>query len=745
VLALVGTDAVDADHGPITTAYSLSAPAGQPAVVSPLTTLVVAQAAATGLSATAAEAAVRELLGITGSLFADYTKTLASDADAAHAATVARLVVVTTQQQLADTAGAKAADGSALSRADIASAVQAGLLANLPSVAQQASQPEVVAAFKTAVDKNASAADKAAAATALGTAAASVATDTGISKDTIASTVAVAKLPPAPESTEAPAASLTLRWFTYSNASNYNFRLYKGTAAQNTVVNGLRQFTEYREQARTANGFYQQFGEGLNNWPRNQMMWTGSEWFDCPAAFVHQATPWSASGQSDTVYCKAYKSTNKRAERDISGKTMADIVKEIRAYTRTDSSGSFADWGPDPQANASALAASFPAGSKLFYYAGADVVNPESYNTTSGDLVVPYLAAVAGGVKAECDKVNSTNAAKFLVTGPITLEQVIAGSTGTPCVYGPTGSPSGETANEWWSNSTLSVGDVSLPYANSTGYYTEGLKRLRVSFAAGNVAKYWLCLRRASDGSTRNCTAAGTGSYSIETLGDARVLRLAGQPAVAGTLGYTRTLVERGGHVWYGYRTKLTTTSQLRLNKPATEALFSALGIPAPRTGATLTPDTLLRNYTSFNGAVNNGGVGRFNRSALALMPNDNSGLVGAWALDASDPTSQTFFFFADGTYVMTDPQGDEGPNSCGGAGYEKGTYSYDAASKQFNGLGTSIDTNACAGLHDTTQTGVNNGFSGLPATLVLSADGKTANFTSNVSSESLTIIRLTP
>ncbi|MGS0758199.1 hypothetical protein ACVBEH_27995, partial [Roseateles sp. GG27B] len=30
VLALVGTDAVDADHGPVTTAYSLRAPADQP-------------------------------------------------------------------------------------------------------------------------------------------------------------------------------------------------------------------------------------------------------------------------------------------------------------------------------------------------------------------------------------------------------------------------------------------------------------------------------------------------------------------------------------------------------------------------------------------------------------------------------------------------------------------------------------------------------------------------------------------
>ena len=39
MLALVGTDTVDADHGPVTVAFSLQAPADKPAVVSPLSTL----------------------------------------------------------------------------------------------------------------------------------------------------------------------------------------------------------------------------------------------------------------------------------------------------------------------------------------------------------------------------------------------------------------------------------------------------------------------------------------------------------------------------------------------------------------------------------------------------------------------------------------------------------------------------------------------------------------------------------
>ena len=67
-----------------------------------------------------------------------------------------------------------------------------------------------------------------------------------------------------------------------------------------------------------------------------------------------------------------------------------------------------------------------------------------------------------------------------------------------------------------------------------------------------------MCLRRASDGSPRNCKPAGAGSYSIETLGDGRAMRFAGLPAIAGNLGYNRVMVERSGRVQYGSRSKLS-------------------------------------------------------------------------------------------------------------------------------------------------------------------------------------------
>jgi len=726
VLALVGTDAVDTVNGPVTTAFSLKAPADRPAVVSPLTTLVAAQAEAAGSTSAEAEKALQDKLGIASSLFDDFSRQ--TDAASQHAANVARLLVVTTQQQTAATASARDSAGQPLSRADVAAAINQSLLTLLPSLVAAATDPAVAQAG--------SAADKAAA---IQAAATKVAAEAGLTSDNLGSVVAVSKIAPVGDATDAPAAGAVLRWFSFTDAGNYNLRMFKATAQQNVVVDGQRQFTEYREQSRASNGnvtFYQQWGEGLNNWPRNFIVWTGSTWFDCPTDFVHQATPWSAKGQSDSLYCQAYKGSSKRVASDISGLKMADVVKEIRAYPLLDNAGRFADWGPDPVVHAAALEATFPAGSLLYYYTATDVANPDGYGITSNDLIVPYNAAVAAGgaAGAECQKVTSTNFAQYQ-TAASTLEQVVAATPGTPCTYG-VGNNTGETANEWWGQSTVNIGDVPDPYANATGYYKSGLKDLRVSFAAGNVANYWLCLRRASDSSPRNCRAAGTGRYSIETLGDARVLRLAGQPAIAGNLAYTRILVERGGAVYYGSRSKLAVTHQLRPNGAAASALFAALGMPAPRSAAPLTADSLLALY------VNAFGPGTLNRASLALMANDPAGIVGAWALDsATDARTQVFFFFANGDYVMADPQGDTAPSRCGGPGLERGTYSYDKAAGLLRFTGNTLDTNGCAGAHDTSNPA--SPF-GPPLGFALSGDGKAVSVAFADGSGTGTFLRLT-
>ena len=87
-------------------------------------------------------------------------------------------------------------------------------------------------------------------------------------------------------------------------------------------------------------------------------------------------------------------------------------------------------------------------------------------------------------------------------------------------------------------------------------------------------------------------------------------------------------------------------------------------------------------------------------------VANDQASVVGAWAFDVPDQTlgMQHFVFYPDGTYLMIDPVGDL-QNHCGGPGIEYGTYTFVTTSRALTFTGTFIDTNGCAGGHDTTST----------------------------------------
>lgn len=726
VLALVGTDAVDADHGPVTVAYSLSAPADQPAVVSPLSTLVVAQAAGSGQSTAEAALAVQQALGLSSNALADFTLPGAERA----AGDAARLLVLAAQQQLSATADARASDGSVLAKADLARAVQTTLLNNLPALAN--------ALATSGLTPASSATERAAA---LGAAATGFATTQGLNASNAGAVVAMAKIPTTPESSNTPAAAgLTLRWFEYSDAGNYFFRQFKSTAEQNTVVNGKRRFTEYREQSRSSNGVntaYMQWGEGLNNLARNLRYWNGSAWFDCPTEHVHEATAWDAQGRSSSAYCGVFSSSNQRRARDISGLKMVDVVKEIRAFPLKDGTLNYANWGPDPSTHAAALAGNFPAGSLLYHYTGTDTNAVDQHGTALGDAYMPYVAAVAAGSSNECNQVTPSNSWLWQETNTTSLDTLIARNTGTPCVYSPRSTSTGTVPNEWWGASTVTVGDYPVVYNDPDGYFRSHVRQLRASFVSGgSTVRYWSCLRRANDGSPRNCSSLGTGSYRIDTLGNSRVLRFNGLPAEAASMLFDRTFVEIGGQVWHGSRSRPQVSAQQRLNLQATQALFTALGIPAPRSGAPLTADSLLRDYTSHAARVNTGGIGWVNRGALGFMAQQANGVVGAWTLSATgSPRAQTFWFFEDGRYVMADPMGDTGPNRCGPSGYEVGTYRYEGGRLSITGI--SLDTNLCAGLHDSTDG------SRFDAALSLSADGQRAVVTHREGTD--TLYRLRP
>lgn len=98
------------------------------------------------------------------------------------------------------------------------------------------------------------------------------------------------------------------------------------------------------------------------------------------------------------------------------------------------------------------------------------------------------------------------------------------------------------------------------------------------SLACGNVNCYD-CAVLNSDGSTRNCDAIGTGSRSIETVGDAPAMHSAGVSADAASLTYKRFFVERDGKVYFSYCDERRGDNAARRNAQGMDALFAQLGL----------------------------------------------------------------------------------------------------------------------------------------------------------------------
>ncbi|NJS35933.1 MAG: adhesin [Brachymonas sp.] len=111
----------------------------------------------------------------------------------------------------------------------------------------------------------------------------------------------------------------------------------------------------------------------------------------------------------------------------------------------------------------------------------------------------------------------------------------------------------------------------------------------------------------------------------------------------------------------------------------------------------------------------------------LNKAPNNNSTLVGVWALES--PTSanvQHFVFLPNGKYLMVDPLGDTEMDSCGDPGVEFGSYDWNSSTGVLTISNVTYDTNGCAGLNDDTEEG-SGVFTG---TVVLTNNGQQATVT---------------
>ena len=379
-------------------------------------------------------------------------------------------------------------------------------------------------------------------------------------------------------------AGLNLSEFTYGDADNWYWRAFMSSAQDATP--DAEGHTHYRQMRRAStNGTVVEWGDGPTYARREDTHWNGSGWQTCPATEAMQQAPRDAQGRSaDSAYCNAQHSTNRRWALDIAGKDMMDVALAMRAALPN----TMGNWGSPPALQG----AVFPGGARVLAQTTTSTATAPVYLPSAPVRLYSPEVAAGGDTRTNpssaCNSPETAGSPSFDVTS---LEMMIDRLKGQPCIYpqesiASSASPTpvaGPDPAEWFGNSTANIGQLgSAPVvANPTSFFT-GNTLVNVAFdAASGTARYFACQQRQRVSSTRSCTLAGTGSYSIETLGDARVLRLSGVPAAAAFLDYERVYVERGGKVYVGYQSKLSHSAVFRLNLEATHAMFTQLGIPA--------------------------------------------------------------------------------------------------------------------------------------------------------------------
>ncbi|WP_157269671.1 hypothetical protein [Azohydromonas aeria] len=579
LLAVVGTDAVDKVFGKVATRFVLQAPADQSGLVTPLTTLVRTYQELAGGTTAAAATAIQNTAGLGVSPLADFSA--GTDAASVRAATLARLVVLTQQQAAlalqAAVVGKTDLGGATATQADLDKAIRITLLDGLPALG---------AAAATAADTSLTpAASKEA--TLLAMAREAVPRDLKLDAAKALAIIGMLKMP-----LESNAASrqpgVALRGFSFNDANNWFYRANLSTAADNTAdASGATRY--YSEFVRNAAGTVTRWGFHGNPARANDMHWNGKAWASCPLGFRSSQAPRAAGGWSYS-YC-AGRETGVSATRavDLGGQTLLAGVTRLRSFPGVLDGVPYASWGP---ANLDLLGktAKFPTGSRLRYQLSLTTGTAPSYDVQDSAIVTAFQASIAAGGDARtssspaCAAVTPDNVASYRIR-PAKLESLVSLNPGKPCIFKASSNSSGTSLanNEWWSNSTASLGSLggAMTQPPGTGGFYTNNALLRVAFGANNTTTYYKCLERSSDGSVRNCTVIGKGSYAIATLGDARVMSFKNLPLLSQRQGFSRVFVERGGLIHVGYQNHaLTVYTQARLNMPAANAVLSQLKVP---------------------------------------------------------------------------------------------------------------------------------------------------------------------
>ncbi len=644
LVTVVGTDAVDADNGPVTEPFTMRTTPGKPGVISPLTTMV-AQAMENGATQDQAESLIKEQTGISVSLFEDFTK-VAAPTSGPKPGDVARMIVVTTQEQgkaLQASIGAQAIDGSTISGNDLKRAVQRKIMQILPQIAQASIDNNGITDQKT---------KEAAILNAVKT--------TFMDANALKTDIGIAKQATAPDPNAAPTAGISLDSLNFTNTNNWFRRVFSATLAQATPdATGWRKVVDRRQ--RMASGNLANWNFGTNPSDQSDLHWNGTAWVNFSLNQEWQATVPDASGNNQFNYMDKFNTGNsKRAVFPLDGKPMAALVQQVvdAGYTNVTIANAATALG----------SATFPAGSTITYLQSTDATTSWGYYPGTGNTVFNYSAGVSAGGDSRTQSAGvNCNATEFQ-SGPgiqtATLEDMVNAYKGLPCLFNQSSFTANATTyyeggvqnaafvTQVWSNSTMGIGTIGTVALGSapTGFYT-GNKLIRVGFQGSgtNPVTYYTCEQRFINGSVRACTSIGTGTYTVTALADgSRVMTLSNPPATA--LTFNRVFVERNGKIYFGFQNKLGVRNQARLNTAGANALFTQLGmptvdadVPMPLTAGSYAGTWDIRE-PAFPFAFNVGTrLVLNNDGTVACFDNSNAANLMTCTLNISDPSTGAF------------------------------------------------------------------------------------------------------
>jgi trimeric autotransporter adhesin len=528
VIALVPVGAVDSDTGPVTKAYEMKSPpqadTTKPVFISPITTIVQNVMVASGATNPAAAIElVKTQLGMTNSPLDNFIEQRSSSdpsvaADASRTVQIAQIVTAVQQEVgiTADAAGVPPAQKEAL--------ISVVLVNNLSQLAQAAT---TVGGGTTtsAVGQN-------------------LVSSIGITSATVVvqAQIATVLTSSTPETTVSatPTPFVTLRDFRYTNASNWNYRLFTGDDVVQS--DGFKYANEVRKIVLA----------GIDKpYSRNSAFFVPSTnaWYTCPSDgyLAIRFTVPNATGDSNSTFCRTYASTTRRVDESIAGSTVGDVVARIRASGLP----GYDTWGPTLSTLTNA-SATFPTGSVLRYQVSTDSATPDGHNLSDKVRVMKDSTKPFGQwpFAASMDE----------------MVKYYPGNFGSLAVNG---------------GNTDGVGEI--PDLTVTDTTLQKVKNFRVAYEATSAtsgnARFYLCRRNATPNTNTNCNGVNgqvilNTTYTIETKADARVMRFAAFPAeVEAFRKFRRLYVERAGAVFYGFKDILQTSTTLRLNQPAWDAL----------------------------------------------------------------------------------------------------------------------------------------------------------------------------